>query len=45
MKAERATFFSVLDCAFALVAAGLWLVTSADLMIEDPVEAATAVPV
>jgi ACS family glucarate transporter-like MFS transporter len=30
--------------AFALVAAGLWLVTSADVMMEDPVEAATAVP-
>ena len=26
--------------AFALVAAGLWLVTSADVMMEDPVEAA-----
>jgi ACS family glucarate transporter-like MFS transporter len=30
--------------AFALVAAALWLVTSADVMMEDPVEAATAVP-
>ncbi len=31
--------------AFALVAAGLWLVTSADVAMEDPVEAAAAVPV
>jgi MFS transporter, ACS family, glucarate transporter len=30
--------------AFALVAAGLWLVTSADVTMEDPVEAAAAVP-
>jgi hypothetical protein len=31
--------------AVAFVAAGLWLVTSADVVMEDPVEAATAVPV
>jgi hypothetical protein len=26
--------------AFALVAAGLWLITSADVAMEDPLEAA-----
>jgi ACS family glucarate transporter-like MFS transporter len=31
--------------AFALVAAGLWLLTSADVAMEDPVETAAAVPV